>query len=105
MLPDSKKVYLRLYTGMDAEFGEFLYLDLKIPKRIIPLWNSPTSLENCSTSDLMGYLMRALNEASLYTKSLGIRLRFESDSMEKLVEDFSREEKGEIIKLIKETKL
>lgn len=102
---DSDKTFLRLYMGTDENAEEFLCLDLKIPRRIVPLWISPTSLNNCTPKDLLGYLTKALNEASLYTRNLGIRLKFDGDTIGELVEDFSKEEKRDLIRTIKETKV
>lgn len=105
MIPDPKKSFLRLYTGMNNDFEEFLFLDLTIPKRHIILWASPNSLNNCSSMDLLEYFMRVLNEASFYTKHLGLRLKIEAERVPELMEDFSREERDQIIKTIKENRL
>lgn len=105
MIPNPDKSYLRLYTGMNTDYEEFLFLDLTIPKRHIILWTSPNSLNNCSPKDLLGYFAVVLNEASFYTKHLGLRLRVEAERIPELMEDFSREERNQIIKTIKENKL
>lgn len=101
---DPAQVYLKLYVGMTETYEEYLYLDLKIPTREIPLWESKESLENCSGEDLLKYIGDALNESSLYTKNLGIRLKIEMGLITELFDDFSDKDKRNIHELLKEIK-
>lgn len=98
---DPSKSFLKLYTGLTDDFEEFLYLDLVIPNRHISLWVSPDNLDNCNSSDLLKYIGDALNEASLYTRNLGIRLSVDTETIVELSEDFSYEERKSINQLIK----
>ncbi len=100
-----KRSYLKLYIGTPGEdFIDFLYLDLVVPGREIPLWSSKEELNDCSGEDFLDVLEKALNEASLYVKALGLQVMIDSETILEMAEDYTERVSKEIVKLIKEAK-
>lgn len=97
---------LRLYIGIpdDNDMLEYLYLDLVIPNREIPLWKSKTDLNNISGEDFLGILEKALNEASLWTIHLGTQLQIDAESIVEMADDFTDRSGRDVRKLLKEVK-
>ena len=104
-MPEESKSFLSLYTGMDEDYEEYLFLDLNIPNREINLWISPGSTDNCSPADLLKYLESALNEARLYMNNLGLRLRIDKEMIAEMSEDFSNQDRRNVHELLKEARL
>jgi|WetSurMetagenome_2_1015567.scaffolds.fasta_scaffold103909_4 hypothetical protein len=100
-----KQGVLKLYIGMpQGDVKEFLYLDISIPNREVPLWRSKDELNGSSGEDFLKTLEIALNEASLWVNTLGIQLKIDTESIKEMADDFSEREEKEIKKLLKEIK-
>jgi len=96
-------VCLKLYVGTPEDDGrDFLYLDLEIPSREVPLWESKEELGDCSGQDFLKVLSDALNEAFLYMKYLGLKLKLDKETIAEMSEDFSEKDSREIKELLKE---
>jgi hypothetical protein len=105
MKMSEKKSYLNLYIGTPGDDGsDFLYLDLVIPGREVPLWSSKEELNDCGGDDFLKLLEEALNEASLYVKSLGLQVRIDIETILEMTEDYSERISKEVTKLIQEVR-
>ncbi len=97
------KSYLSIYIGNPGEddWTDHLYLDLVIPGREVNLYGS-ASLDDSSGEDLLKYLEIAFNEASLYARFLGLKIRVEMDEILSQIEDMEEEESKYAKALLKE---
>jgi hypothetical protein len=97
------KSKLKLYIGIpENSTQEYLYLDLAIPGRSVNLYTSPDEIGDDSAEDFMKVLSDAINEATLWIRSLGIKLTIDAETIRQIADDYSERASKEVYTLIKE---
>jgi hypothetical protein len=94
---------LNLYIGMDDEGQDKLCLDLSIPERDVNLWES-TELNTCGEADFIEILGKGLNEASLWSRFLSLRVKIDAQTLLEITEDYSVRATTGVHELLKEFK-
>jgi hypothetical protein len=75
---------------------------LAVPTREINLWSSLEELNDCSGADFLGCLEMAFNEARIFSKCLGLRIKIEMEEILDTVQEMEESEARNVRKLIKE---
>lgn len=95
---------LHLEVGQNEEGMDFLLLELEIPGRSVPVWESKHSLNNCSGDDFLDMLAEGLNEATLWVRAFNLHVVIDAETILELSEDFSAKTNRITQQLLKETK-
>lgn len=104
----TRTTVLKLYVGIPKDsVEEFLYLDLCIPGREVNIWNSEKighDLNTCSGVDFMKDLQDIFNEATLWSRILGIQLKVDVETLLEIADDFSEQSVRGVKELVLEVK-
>lgn len=102
-MSENNRCYLKIYIGTpEDDWEDYMYLDLIVPGRDVTLYCSKNSLNTDSAQDLLDELEKTFNEARMYAKSLGLKVRVETEEILAMAEEAEESASKSVKNLLKE---